>query len=32
MLISEDGRQYTALCTPWGVFEWKVLRKGIKIG
>ena len=32
MPLSEDGLQYTAFCTPWGVFEWRVLPRGIKVG
>ena len=32
MPLSEDSRQYTAFYTPWGVFEWKVLPMGVKVG
>ena len=30
--LSEGSRQYTAFCTPWGVFEWKILPISIKVG
>ena len=32
MPLSGKSRQYTAFYTPWGVFEWKVLPMGIKVG
>ena len=28
MSVSECSRQYTAFCTPFGVFEWRVLPMG----
>ena len=32
MPLSECSRQYTAFCTPFGVFEWRVLPMGVKAG
>ena len=32
MPLSECSRQYTAFCTPFGVFEWRVLPMGVKVG
>ena len=32
MPLSECSRQYTALCTPFGVFEWRVVPMGVKVG
>ena len=32
MPLSEDSRQYTAFCTPWGLFEWRVLLMGVNVG
>ena len=32
MPLSECSRQYTAFCTPFGVFEWRVLPMGMKVG
>ena len=32
MPLSECSRQYTAFCTPFGVFEWRVLPVGVKVG
>ena len=30
--LSECSRQYTAFCTPFGVFEWGLLSIGVKVG
>ena len=32
MPLSECSRQYTAFCTPFGVFEWRILPMGVKVG
>ena len=32
MPLSECSRQYTAFGTPFGVFEWRVLPMGVKVG
>ena len=32
MPLSECSRQYTAFSTPSGVFEWRVLPMGVKVG
>ena len=32
MHVEEDSKHLTALCTPFGVFEWNVLPMGIKVG
>ena len=32
MPLSECSRQYTAFCTTFGVFEWRVLHMGVKVG
>ena len=32
MPLSECSRQYTAFCIPFGVFEWRVLPMGVKVG
>ena len=31
MPLSECGRQYTAFCTLFGVFEWRALPMGVKV-
>ena len=30
--LSECSRQYTAFCNTFGVFEWRVLLVGVKVG
>ena len=32
MPVSVCSRQYTAFCTPFGVFEWRLLPMGVKVG
>ena len=32
MPLSECSRQYIAFCTPFGIFEWRVLPMGVKVG
>ena len=32
MPLSDCSRQYTAFCTPFGVFEWRVPPMGVKVG
>ena len=32
MPLTEKSCPLTALCTPWGVYQWNVLRMGVKVG
>ena len=32
MALRECSRRYSAFCTPFGVFEWRVLSMGVKVG
>ena len=32
MHLEEDSKHLMAFCTPFGVFEWNVLRMGVKVG
>ena len=32
MPLEEGGHQYTAFCTPFGVYEWRVLPMCLRVG
>ena len=32
MPLTEESRPLTAFCTPWGVYKWKVLPMGMRVG
>ena len=32
MPLTEESRQLTAFCTPWGVYQWNVLPMEVRVG